>query len=222
MKKLLVLILSIIAAFTAMISLTACEAKVDKDGNVTITDGDKSNDNNNGGSGSGSQGGSETGSGSQGGSETSGNEDSGKLNKTEICSKNLTVSGNEVKGKVANAQTTFSFINDIEVADGATYTVCTDLACTKSVLSKTISLIDGDNVCYILVTNVNDINLYTVTVRRRPIYTVAFNSNGGTEIKSQQVEEDSLAAKPAAPKKRVMILAVLTMISANLSLKILR
>ena len=191
MKKCLVLILSVIAAFTAMISLTACEAKVDKDGNVTITDGDKSNDNNNGGSGSGSQGGSETG----------GNEDSGKLSKTEIRSKNLTVSGNEIKGKVANAQTTFSFINDIEVADGATYTVCTDLACTKPVLSKTISLIDGDNVCYILVTNGNDINLYTVTVRRRPMYTVAFNSNGGTEIKNQQVEEDSLATKPADTEK---------------------
>ena len=56
MKKYLVLILSVIAAFAAMISLTACEAKVDKDGNVTITDGDKSNDDSNGGSGGGSQG----------------------------------------------------------------------------------------------------------------------------------------------------------------------
>ena len=123
------------------------------------------------------------------------------LIKTEILSKNLSVSGNEVKGKVANAQATFSFINDIEVADGATYTVCTDLACTKPVLSKTINLSVGDNLCYILVSKGNDINLYTVTVRRRPIYTVAFNSNGGTEIKSQQIEEDSLVAKPADPAK---------------------
>ena len=61
MKKFLVLILSVIAAFTATLSLTACEAKVDKDGNVTIIDGDKSNGDNNGNSGSGSQGGSETG-----------------------------------------------------------------------------------------------------------------------------------------------------------------
>ena len=127
------------------------------------------------------------------------------LIKTEILSKNLSVCGNEIKGKVANAQATFSFINDIEVADGATYTVCTDLACTNPVLSKTINLSVGDNVCYILVTNGNDINLYTVTVRRRPVYTVAFNSNGGTEIKSQQVEEDSLAAKPADPEKQYYI-----------------
>ena len=120
---------------------------------------------------------------------------------TEISSKNLIVNGNEIKGKVANAQTTFSFINDIEVADSANYTVYSDLACVHPVPSKTISLIDGDNVCYILVTNGNDINLYTVTVRRRHIYTVAFDTSGGTEIKSQQVEEDSLAIKPAAPNR---------------------
>ncbi len=120
---------------------------------------------------------------------------------TEISSKNLIVNGNEIKGKVANSQTTFSFINDIEVADGANYAVYSDLACVQPVPSKTISLIDGDNVCYILVTNGNDINLYTVTVRRRPIYTVAFDTSGGTSIDSQQVEEDSLAAKPADTEK---------------------
>ena len=119
----------------------------------------------------------------------------------EVKSKLLTVNGNEIKGKVANSQTTFSFINDIEVADGANYAVYSDLACVQPVPSKTISLIDGDNVCYILVTNGNDINLYTVTVRRRPIYTVAFDTSGGTSIDSQQVEEDSLAVKPADPEK---------------------
>ena len=120
---------------------------------------------------------------------------------TEISSKNLIVNGNEIKGKVANSQTTFSFINDIEVADGANYAVYSDLACVQPVPSKTIGLIDSDNVCYILVTNGNDINLYTVTVRRRPLYTVAFDTSGGTSIDSQQVEEDSLAAKPADPEK---------------------
>ena len=70
MKKFLVLILSVIAAFAAAISLTACEAKVDKDGNVTITDGDKSNDDNNGGSGSGSGNGSGSGTGGEQGNET--------------------------------------------------------------------------------------------------------------------------------------------------------
>ena len=84
MKKLLVLVLSVIAAFAAMLSLTACEAKVDKDGNVTITDGDKSNDNNNGGSsgsGSGSQGENDGSSDNNGSRDDKGDESDGKDDK---------------------------------------------------------------------------------------------------------------------------------------------
>ena len=47
MKKLFVLILSIVAAFATATLLTACEAKVDKDGNVTITDDNNNNDHDN-------------------------------------------------------------------------------------------------------------------------------------------------------------------------------
>lgn len=60
MKKLLVLLLSIIAAFSAVFALTACKAKGDKDGNVGITGGSESG---------GSQGGSESGSGESGSGE---------------------------------------------------------------------------------------------------------------------------------------------------------
>ena len=50
MKKYLVLILSVIAAFAAAISLTACGNNPSDNGGTTITDGDKSNDTNNVGS----------------------------------------------------------------------------------------------------------------------------------------------------------------------------
>lgn len=60
MKKLLVLILSVVAACTAILSLTACDNGLNS-GGTTVTDGDKSNDNS-GGSQGGS--GSETGGGS--------------------------------------------------------------------------------------------------------------------------------------------------------------
>lgn len=60
MKKLLVLILSVVAACTAILSLTACD-NGSNSGGTTVTDGDKSNDNS-GGSQGGS--GSETGGGS--------------------------------------------------------------------------------------------------------------------------------------------------------------
>ena len=50
MKKLLVLILSVVAAFAAAISLTACDNKPSGNGETTITDGDKlDNSGNNGG-----------------------------------------------------------------------------------------------------------------------------------------------------------------------------
>lgn len=64
MKKLLVLILSLVAAITAMLSLAACDDSSNSGGGTTVTDGDKSSDNS-GGSQGGS--GSETGGGSQGG-----------------------------------------------------------------------------------------------------------------------------------------------------------
>ena len=74
MKKLFVLILSVIAAFTAIISLTACDFGPGSgdNGGTNITDGDKSNDKDDsqggsqGGSLSGEQGGNSG--GSQGGS----------------------------------------------------------------------------------------------------------------------------------------------------------
>lgn len=92
LKRLLIVLLAVISSVMAILSLTACEAKVDKDGNVTITDGDKSGDNNNGGSGdesggtggdnSGSQGGDETG-GEQGGSETGDDSQDGDKKRSE-------------------------------------------------------------------------------------------------------------------------------------------
>lgn len=83
MKKLLVLILSVVAAFAAILSLTACEAKVDKDGNVTITDDNKSSDDNNGGSSSGSQGENDGSSGSETGGEHGGESGGGQDDKDD-------------------------------------------------------------------------------------------------------------------------------------------
>ena len=50
MKKLLVLILSVVAAFTAVLSLAACEAKVDSGDETTVTGGDSSDNGDNSGS----------------------------------------------------------------------------------------------------------------------------------------------------------------------------
>ena len=104
--------------------------------------------------------------------------------------------GETVYGKVSNATETFSFLKEIEEHGNATYQVYKEITCETLLASKSISLNVGDNTVYILQTVGKDLKLYTVTVRRRPIYNVSFNSNGGTAVQSQQVEEDSFAAEP--------------------------
>ena len=76
-----------------------------------------------------------------------------------------------------------------------------EITCETLIASKSISLNVADNTVYILQTVGKDLKLYTVTVRRRPIYTVSFNSNGGTAVQSQQVEEDRCTTAPAVPSK---------------------
>ena len=119
------------------------------------------------------------------------------LHGTAIRTKTLQINGLDLYLSVSNSTSTFSFINEIEVADGAKFGVFTDLECSNEIRSKTCSLkIIGNNTFYILVENGNDIALYTVTIRRRPIYRVSFNSDGGTAVLDQQIEEDSFASLP--------------------------
>lgn len=105
--------------------------------------------------------------------------------------------------KVANTVTDYDFSDKFTVADGARFDVCTDKQCNNKIASKkTDDIVAGDNIFYILVTNGNDVASYTITLRRRPLYTVSFNTNGGTKINSQMVEEDSLAIQPVTPTKK--------------------
>ena len=104
--------------------------------------------------------------------------------------------GETVYGKVSNATETFSFLKEIEEHGNAKYQVYEDRGCKTKIVSKTIDLYPGDNTVYVLQTVGEKIKLYTVTVRRRPIYNVSFDTDGGTAVQSQQVEEDSFATEP--------------------------
>ena len=115
----------------------------------------------------------------------------------KITFKTLTVTENTAYGKVSNATETFSFIEEIDLVGNAGYTVYTDLQGTKSVPTKNVELAVGDNTFYILETCANDSNLYTVTIRRRPMYTVTFMDLENASLPMiQQVEEDSFAVRP--------------------------
>lgn len=102
--------------------------------------------------------------------------------------------------KVANAVTDYDFSDKFTVADGARFYVCTDKECNKKIASKKTDIVAGDNIFYILVTNGNDVASYTITLRRKPLYAVSFNANGGTAVKSQTVEEDTIIPEPVTTR----------------------
>ena len=125
-----------------------------------------------------------------------------KIATGKIGFKNLTVQeGNTVYGKTDNATDSFSFVNEIECIDGAQFTVALDRYGLEVAFSKVVPLKVGDNVFYVFETlNGEIINTYKVTIRRRPIYTVTFDMNGGEAVETQKVEEDGFAVAPTPIK----------------------
>ena len=123
------------------------------------------------------------------------------LHGVELRTNTLELDGTDIFGKVSNATSTFSFINEIAIADSASYIVSTDINGSNVIRTKTVSLGIGDNTFYILVENGKDLGLYTVVIRRRPMYSVSFNVNGGTSVSSQTIEEDYFATEPTTERK---------------------
>ena len=124
-----------------------------------------------------------------------------KLVHTGIKFNSLSTNGTNVNGKVPNEQTTFSFLTEISVSGNATFSVSYDINGNNKIPNKTVNLSVGDNVFYVLEeVNGNASNLFTVTVRRRPIYTVSFNTNGGVAVASRQIEEDDYTEEPTTTK----------------------
>lgn len=118
-----------------------------------------------------------------------------------ISFKTLGVEGTNVYGKVSNSTTTFSFITEVGTSGNATFEVYRDLECSNIIQSKTTSLAFGDNTFYILEKIGGELNaLYTVTIRRRPMYTVTFDTDGGTAVESQTIEEDSCVTVPTTSR----------------------
>lgn len=135
--------------------------------------------------------------------------DEGSKLESKISFKTLTVGqknidGNiPVYGKVSNSQKNYSFIDEVETWGNIQYVVSLDIYGIQQVATKTIPLKEGDNVVYITEQlNGNPKAVYEVTIRRREIYTVTFNSQGGSMVESQKIEEDSLAIQPESPTKQ--------------------
>ena len=138
------------------------------------------------------------------GQETNGGEETSQgVTIGGISFKTLSVNGTEIYGKVSNATETFSFLNEVGTSDDATFEVYRDLECSDVITSKTTTLDIGDNIFYILEYTDGSVNaLYKVTVRRKPMYTVTFDTSGGTTVASEKIEEDGCVTAPAATVTR--------------------
>ena len=123
--------------------------------------------------------------------------DEGTKLESYMAFKTLLVNGDKVYGKVSNDTKTFSFINEIEAVGLIKYFVSFDIYGNQKIDTKTIPLNVGDNTVY--VTELLDGEpkaTFEVTIRRRPMYTVSFDTNGGSDVESQQVEEDTIISAP--------------------------
>ncbi len=114
-----------------------------------------------------------------------------------ITFKTLAVDGDSVYGKVSNSVEEFSFTDEIEIGGSVSFEVSKDAYGSQTYLTKSVPLEKGDNDIYIFVMkNGEIIKTYSVNVHRRNMFTVSFNTNGGTAVASQLVEEDSFATEP--------------------------
>ena len=108
------------------------------------------------------------------------NNSSGGNNSSEsyLSFNSLTVQGNNVYGTVSNATEVFEFANEITAGKTCEYVVSLDEFGTQTSLTKTVPLAIGDNTFYIF-ESVDGApkNTFIVTIRRKPVYTVTFNSN---------------------------------------------
>ena len=91
-----------------------------------------------------------------------------------ISAPQFAVNGQNLSLTLPNATDSFSFIGQITVSEKATWQISTDINGVNTIPTKTALLNPGDNTFYLLITSgdSNTINLYTVVIRRRPIYTV--------------------------------------------------
>ena len=104
---------------------------------------------------------------------------------------------------VSNEAEVFRFVENVSVSVGAIWVLSLDEYGVHTVITKTLPLEIGDNVAYVIVASGDGqtVTAYKMTVRRKPLYTVTFDTNGGTAVGSQTVEEGYVATEPSVPEK---------------------
>lgn len=107
--------------------------------------------------------------------------------------------GSTFYASLPNIDESFDFSDKIAVAENAVWLLSTNPEGNGILESKIVPLTVGDNYFYIGVVNGDKSKVYTVLLRRRPVFSVTFNSRGGSEVASEIIEEGFSAIKPDNP-----------------------
>lgn len=92
-----------------------------------------------------------------------------------------------------NATELLNFSEVVEVNNKTSWKLTTDIYGNNSIASKIATLEPGNNVYYVLVSDeFENVKLYTLNIRRKPIYHVTINNQGGSPMYyNYDVEEGS-------------------------------
>lgn len=120
---------------------------------------------------------------------------------TEITTSGLSVVGGVYHATVDAEVETFDLISKIKLADGAKiiFSMTDDFA--ELVSGASIELNGGENTVYACVTDKNDNEAeYTFKIYRKQMFTVEFNTNGGSAVNSVTVKEGTVIEAPSTVK----------------------
>ena len=111
------------------------------------------------------------------------------------------VDNDTYKTIVSNSYTYLKLDDYVDVNEGNIWKVYTDISATQEIPSKIVTLNSGDNVFYVLVTSKDsNVKLYTLQIRRKPLYTISFKTSNGKTFKTSYIEEGSLVSEPNLPE----------------------
>lgn len=129
--------------------------------------------------------------------------DDGSLKGTQASFNDFTeINDNTYKITVSNDTEILNFSDIVEVNNKSSWQLAVDIYANQTIPSKIATLNAGDNTYYVLVTAENStVKLYTILIRRKPLYNITFNSNGGSPVNSQIIEENDFATIPQEPTR---------------------
>ena len=124
-----------------------------------------------------------------------------KPSKSDLLSKTLTVNVTTISGSVSYSTNEFNFVYDISVTNNGVWVLSTDANGVHTIITKSAPLSEGNNVFYIHVENPDKtVTTYTVNIYRNHMYTVSFDTDGGTTVEPQYIEENYFAIAPSTTK----------------------